>query len=273
MIFKLKKKLEEILCDKEDKKFEADLIISHVTKLKKSQWILEKKINKKQIKKCIKIAIKRKKGVPIQYLIKEWDFFNLTLKIGKGVLIPRQDTEFTVQTALDLIKEQDVIIDLGTGSGCIAAAIAKNKKNVKIFAVEKFHPAYKYAKKNLKDFKKTVRLIKGDILNESFAKQFKNIDLIISNPPYLSKDDILNLQKEVSFEPRSSLYGGFDGLKYYRKISYIYKNSLKDKGILIFEIGSSQAEDVIKILNNTGFLDVTVKKDLNFKNRVIIAKN
>ena len=179
MIFKVKKKLQEMLKDKEDCKFETDLIISHVTKLEKSQWMLKKIMSKKQIEECFKIWKKKKKGIPIQYLIKNWEFFGTEIEIGKGVLIPRQDTETVVEVVLNLIKTPSKILDLGTGSGCIAKAIAKNKKNVKIFAVEKYNRALKYAKKNLKEVAKNVKLVKGDMLNEKLAKKFKEIDLIV----------------------------------------------------------------------------------------------
>lgn len=271
MIFKLKKQIEEILKEKETNNLEADLIISKVLKTNKSKWILKKNISKSQVKSCLKLAEKRKKGVPIQYLIEDWEFYGLPIKVGPGVLIPRQDTEIVVKTALNIIKENYKILDLGTGSGCIAKAIAKNKKNVTIFAVEKYNKALKYAKKNLKNLE-TVKIIKGDILNVKIAKKFKDIDIIISNPPYLTKSEIENLQTEVKFEPTSSLFGGDDGLTYYKKISSIWKNSLKKGGFLIFEIGYSQRDSVEKILVKNSYSEIKSFKDLSKKNRVLIAK-
>ncbi len=271
MIFKLKKQIEEILKEKETNNLEADLIISKVLKINKSEWILKKDITKNQIKSCLKLAKKRKKGIPIQYLIEDWEFYGLPIKVGPGVLVPRQDTEVVVEVALKLTKENDKILDLGTGSGCIAKAIAKNKKNVTIFAIEKYNKALKYAKKNLKNLK-SVKIIKGDMLNEKLAKKFSDINIIISNPPYLTKSEIKNLQKEVQFEPISSLFGGEDGLTYYKKISSIWKNSLKKGGFLIFEIGYSQKDSVAKILIENSFLEIKSFKDLTGNNRVLIAK-
>lgn len=271
MIFKLKKQIEEILKEKETNKLEADLIISKVLKINKSEWILKRDIKKSQVKSCLKLAEKRKKGIPIQYLIEDWEFYGLPIKVGPGVLIPRQDTEIVVEVALKLIKKNDKVLDLGTGSGCIAKAIAKNKKDVTIFAVEKYNKALKYAKKNLKNLK-TVEIIKGDMLNEKLAKKFYNINIIISNPPYLTKSEMKNLQKEVQFEPASSLFGGDDGLTYYKKISSIWKNSLKKGGFLIFEIGYSQKDSVEKILIENSFLEIKCFKDLTRKNRVLVAK-
>ena len=177
-----------------------------------------------------------------------------------------------VDIALKIAKRNNKILDLGTGSGCISAAIAKNKKDVKIFAVEKYKKAYKFAKENLKSFKNNVTLIKGDILNEKFCKNFKEIDIIISNPPYLTKNDIYNMQKEVKFEPLTALYGGKNGLKYYEKISEIWKNSLKKNAYIIFEIGFSQKEYVELILKRNGFLNIKTYLDDNEKSRVVVGQ-
>lgn len=272
MLFKLKKELEEILKNNENKNFEADIIISHVTKLSKEEWLFKKEIKPKIIKKCKKLAERRRKGTPLQYLIKNWEFYGVPIKVGKGVLIPRQDTEILVEKCLNLIETKDVVLELGTGSGCISAAIAKNKKNVKIFAIEKYFKALKFAKKNLKPFKNVVKLIRGDILNEKFAKKFKNINLLVSNPPYLTKKDVENLQKEVSFEPFNSLYGGEDGLNYYKKICSNWKNSLKKDAHIIFEIGALQKSSVEKILKENGFHNIITYKDLNNKDRVVVGK-
>lgn len=272
MIYYIKNKLRQILSEKENKDFEIDQIISYVTKKEKERWLIEKTITKKQIRKAIKIANKRKKNIPLQYLIKNWDFYGINFKVGKGVLIPRQDTETLVDLALPLIEKDDKILDLGTGTGCISAAIAKNKKDVKIFAVEKFFRAYIYAKKNLKPFKKKVKLFKGDILNEKFAKKFNNINIIVSNPPYISEEELEKIQKEVKFEPKTALYGGKNGLKFYENITLIWKNCLKKGGYLIFEIGESQKNSVETILKKHGFNQVKTYKDLSKKDRVIVAK-
>lgn len=272
MVHNLKKVLKNILFNREFKDFEADLIISHVTKMKKSDWFFKNSFSSDEIRKCIKFAKKIRNNFPIQYLIKSWEFYGVEIKVGKGVLIPRQDTETLVDVALKIVKKNNKILDLGTGSGCISAAIAKNKKDVKIFAVEKYKKAYRFAKKNLKPFKNNVKLIKGDILNKKFATNFKNFDLIVSNPPYLTKKELQSLQKEVEFEPKTSLYGGKNGLKYYEKISQIWKHSLKESAYLAFEIGCSQKEHVEKILSENGFLNIKAFVDQNNKNRVIIGK-
>ncbi len=238
----------------------------------KCKWILKKNIDGKYILKCIKLAKKRQKGIPIQYILKNWEFYGVPIKLTKGVLIPRQDTEKLVDVALKIIKKNDIILELGTGSGCISAAIAKNIKNVKIFAVEKYFKAYSCAKRNLKNFKNTVSLIKGDILNEKFASKFENINLIISNPPYLTKKDIENMQLELKFEPKQALYGGVDGLDYYRKIAKIYKNSLKKGSHIVFEISHSGRFAVEDILKYNGFSNIQTYKDLTCKDRVVVGK-
>ena len=125
----LRQKLHSILKEKEDFIFESDIIISHVTGESKHSWLLQHEVSNKISTKCVELAKKRASGKPLQYLISEWEFYGIPIKVGKGVLIPRADTEILVDVALKLANFNAQIIDLCTGSGCISAAIAKNLPN------------------------------------------------------------------------------------------------------------------------------------------------
>lgn len=273
VIQKLRKKLNNILKEKEDFAFESDIIISHVTKKSKHSWLFQKEISDQIFIECVELAKKRANGIPLQYLISEWEFYGIPIKVGKGVLIPRPDTETLVDVALKLANPHAKIIDLCAGSGCISAAIAKNLPNSHITSIELSTQAISYAKKNLLPFKNTVKILNNDVLSKKTAEKFQNIDMIVCNPPYLTLEDMSNLQEEVKFEPSMALYGGIDGLLFHKQISNIWKKSLKKYGWIIFEIGCYQKQDVLNILNQNGFINTKCIKDLSDNDRVVIGQN
>ncbi len=216
---------------------------------------------------------RRLSGEPLQYILGEWDFYGITLKVGDGVLIPRADTETVVETAIDLLKQTQnpTAFDLCAGSGCIGIALAKHAKaNVKFF--EKSEKALGYLSFNVESTKTNGEIIVCDVLDEP-QQGLPNADLIISNPPYIKSSVIPNLQKEVSFEPNMALDGGEDGLIFYRAIAKKWKKKLKKGGYLVFEIGFDQMEEVTEILQNEGYSEITAKKDLCGNYRVVHGKN
>ena len=141
--------------------------------------------------------------------------------------------------------------------------------NVEYHAIELSTIAYSYLVDNIALNNSKVVSHLGDVLEPSTAEEFSGLDVITANPPYLTEDDMENLQKEVSFEPKISLFGGNDGLNYYREICKIWKKSLKVGGMIVFEIGQNQEEDVSKIMLDNGFSDIAVIPDLCGINRVI----
>lgn len=217
---------------------------------------------------------RRISGEPLQYILEEWEFYSLPIKVGKGVLIPRQDTETLIDTAIEFYKDisSAAVIDLCSGSGCIGLALEKNLNIKKLVLVEKSQDALKYLKENVKLNNSRAEIIEGDVLDESVVQKLPNADLIVSNPPYLSGKDMMNLQKEVNFEPETALFGGYDGLDFYRKIARLYKSKLNTGGYLMFEIGINQESDVSDILIVNGYKNVRVKKDLCGVNRVVIGE-
>ncbi len=207
---------------------------------------------------------------PLQYILGEWEFYGLPFFVGKGVLIPRPDTETVVETAIKLLKgkQKPTVFDLCAGSGCIGITLAHyTDANVKMF--EKSIDALQYIFKNIKLNGVEPEVYECDVLGEPPLKD--TADLIISNPPYIRSKVIETLEPEVKCEPIMALDGGEDGLIFYRHIAKVWKKSLCKGGWLVFEIGFDQAESVTKIMQDEGFCDVEVVKDLGGNERVVLG--
>ncbi len=220
------------------------------------------------------IITRRASGEPLQYIIGEWEFYGLDFKVGKGVLIPRQDTETLVDTALSLLKDakRPGVLDLCSGTGCIPISLSYHLKDAQIYAAELYDGAYGYLEENTARHGNKVKPYRLDALDENSAKLFSGLAMITCNPPYLTSEDMSSLQKEVSYEPASALYGDDDGLGYYRKIPRIWRDSLCEGGFIVFEIGCTQSESVSAILRDCGCRNISVVKDLAGRDRVVYAR-
>lgn len=236
-----------------------------------AQWILEDVQNEED---ALEIAKKRANHEPLQYLLGKWEFYGLPLYVGAGVLIPRADTETLVDAILQRVSPQAAlqIIDLCTGSGCIALALQKHLPHATVCGIDLSPQALAYAEKNACLHDANIKLALADVCSQSIADTYKSIDIIVSNPPYLTAQDMQNLQTEVTYEPAMALAGGGDGLDFYRAITQIWRDSLKPDGMLAFEVGIHQAEDVAEILRSTGFSDVEIIPDLCGIPRVVLGK-
>jgi len=218
------------------------------------------------------IALIKSKKKPLQYIVGTVNFYGYEYKVNKNVLIPRFETEQLVEETIKLIKKdfkdkRITLLDLGTGSGCIGITIKKELKNIDVTLSDISKEALKIAKFNAKN--ENIRIIKSNL----FENINKKYDVIISNPPYLSYNEpVEDIVKNN--EPNIALYAKNKGLYYYEEILKYSKRFLKDKYIIAFEIGLSQAQNIIKIANkyldNINFL---IKKDLNEKDRILIITN
>jgi release factor glutamine methyltransferase len=219
------------------------------------------------------MAERRCAGEPLQYLLGEWEFYGMRLFVGRGVLIPRPDTETLVESVLAHCggRKSMKIVDLCTGSGCIALALARELPDAEISGVEWSAAALEYALRNALLHGLRVNLLCGDVLEEKTAERFAELDAVVSNPPYLTAEDMLHLQREVHHEPSMALDGGSDGLHFYRRITPLWKKTLKPGGLLAFEAGRGQAEDVAHILEENGFTDIRTERDLAGVERVIMG--
>lgn len=213
---------------------------------------------------------RRLSGEPLQYILGEWEFYGLPFKVGEGVLIPRQDTETLVDVGLNFLngREQNKrrTLDLCAGSGCIGLTIAK-LAGAEVTLVEKSEQAFGYLWENiLLNGVSACGAVRGDVLNENTVCD--KYDLIVSNPPYLTDRDMQKLQKEVEFEPKDALYGGADGLDFYRSILGIYPKKLKRGGMIAVEIGMGQESAVSEIFRENG-IEPRLEKDMCGVYRVV----
>ena len=253
--------------DIEDYTFEAQCIMEQVFMAKLPRVLLESgsPVPESTIKKVQEMLDKRSTGFPLQYILGEWEFYGLTFKVGEGVLIPRPDTETIIDTVLEKYKEKisgtPVIADLCSGSGCIAVTLKKQIPDSKVTAVEFSDDALKYLEINAGLNNADINIVKADVLKSETAENFSGLDFLVSNPPYLTADEMDSLQKEVLFEPDFALRGGSDGLDYYREITALWKNSIKTGGVILYEIGMGQEKDVEKILLENGFSDIIESRD------------
>ena len=219
-------------------------------------------------------AERRIAGEPCAYILGEWDFYGLTFNVNRDVLIPRPDSETLVDVILSLaIKNRDGlrILDLCTGSGCIGISLAVHIPNADVVLGDISENALVVASGNIKkhDLENRVHVIKCDAL-ESADEDMGKFDIIVCNPPYISSKEINQLDISVKdFEPHTALDGGEDGLKFYRSIAKNWKPSLTEGGILIFEAGYNQSQDIIQIMSSNGYSRIESSKDLTGIDRVI----
>lgn len=229
------------------------------------------KIPSEICEKVREMTEKRVSGYPLQYILGEWEFYGLPFEVGEGVLIPRQDTETLVEIAAEFLKtlpeNERKTLDLCAGSGCIGITLAK------LFAadvtlVEKSQEAFSYLERNveLNDVKSQCKAVLGDCFDEE--KIGGEYNLILSNPPYLTEKDMQNLQKEVTFEPETALYGGTDGLDFYRALLEKYPKMLKGNGLFAVEIGLGEEKAVAEIFRENG-LEARFAEDMRGIVRVV----
>lgn len=235
----------------------------------------EKELSEAQMQVLNELMRRRIGHEPLQYIIGEWDFYDKTFCVGEGVLIPRPDTETLVEKCIEDNggNENLTLVDLCAGSGCIGLTLEDKLSLKELYMVEKSGDAYRYLERNSKNLGSKAKLILGDIFDEEVINALPVVDIITCNPPYLNVRDMTPgiLQEEVAFEPFEALYGGEDGLEYYRKIARLYKSKLNESGKIYFEIGIGQEEEVMKILIQNGYTNVRKKRDYSGIYRVITA--
>jgi release factor glutamine methyltransferase len=234
-------------------------------------------------------AARRVQGEPLQYIIGHVDFWGMRIHVGKGVLIPRPETELMVEVTIRIMmgaggKRRLIssepgsrpglrinILDLCSGSGCIVLAIAKEFPQADVYGIEKSAAALAYARRNAEcNGIGNVTFIEGDIFEP--LNSDARFDCIISNPPYIRRNDISGLQKEIRYEPIEALDGGEDGLDFYRRILDEAPRYLKKNGVVILEIGFDQADDIQKLATGHGFMDIRFVKDYAGIERIFVGK-
>ncbi len=217
---------------------------------------------------------RRLAGEPIQYITGECEFYGLPFRVNRDVLIPRPETEHLVERVLELAAEfeQPRIVDVGTGSGAIAIALAHTLTSAQVTAVDLSKAALGLARENAErnGVAECVRLLEGDLLLPVAGEEF---EFVVSNPPYVPESDRDTLAVEVrEFEPGMALFAGADGLNIYKRLSPLVYEALVPGGYVLFEIGFGQADAVAGILAAAGFSDVQFTKDLQGIDRVVSAQ-
>ncbi len=260
----------------ESPKLKARLVMQFILNQTR-QYVMvydEKKLTPIQEKKYFEAMEQLAKGIPLQHITHRQEFMKMDFYVNDNVLIPRPDTEVLVEEVIRIAKKINAkkILDLCTGSGAIAVSLAKYIENSQITATDISEKALEIAEINAKkqQVDKQIAFLPSNLFEELPKEKY---DMIVSNPPYIKKEVIKTLDKEVQKEPHIALDGGQDGLDFYRKIIHHSYEFLKYKGYLCLEIGYDQKIDVIELIEQEGkYIDTYSKKDLYGNDRVIITK-
>lgn len=218
------------------------------------------------------LLAKREAGIPLQYILGEWEFYSLPFQVGPGVLIPRQDTETLVDMALEQLGRWNApapqVLDLCSGSGCVAIAIKHSLPAAQVTAQEFSPEAHAYLTRNIALNQVEVTVSLSDLREYDHPSP---LDMVVSNPPYIPEEQLRSLQEEVGYEPLVALDGGEDGLQYFRAIARRFRDQLRPGGHLLLEIGAGQEEAVKAILEEHRFYGIAFHKDLGGIIRVVQA--
>ena len=248
-----------------------DWICCEYTGKKRSELAFIKEFTETEIKNILNAIEKRLKHIPLDYILGKSNFYGYDFIVSNDVLIPRLDTEVLVENVIDEIKsrgEKTIVLDIGTGSGAIAVTIQK-ETNAEVFAVDVSKKALEVAKKNAELNNAEVKFFKSDLFDMINDLQ---VDIIVSNPPYIESDEIANLMPEVKDnEPILALDGGKTGLEFYEKIIKLAPKHLNKNGKLFFEIGYNQGEPVSNLMKKD-FVNVKVIKDYLNNDRVVMGE-
>lgn len=258
----------------DNQRFEAEQLVMKFCGVKRSDILMFPGLEStaEQAAEVRGAVQRRNSGEPLQYILGEWEFYGLPFYVGEGVLIPRQDTETLVETAARFLRERPGVseaADLCAGSGCVGITLAK-LTGIPVKLLELSEQALGYLRRNiaLNGAEELCEAMHADVLSDDTAAGMPQLDLIVTNPPYLTAQDMRELQPEVTHEPETALFGGDDGLDYYRRMVPLWGAKLNPGGMLAAEIGIGQHEDVTRIFEENG-LRAGFEKDLCGVIRVI----
>jgi len=254
-------------------KLDSEILLSKVLNKTREELLinLNQEIEPQKINYFNRLIDRRSAKEPIAYILKEKEFWSKNFLVDNNTLIPRPETELMVEKIVKIFKTKDIfVLDIGTGTGCILLSILSELQNSKGIGIDISKKAIQIANVNLKKHKLTQRTkFYRKSLNEIYQNKF---DLIVSNPPYIVKKDIKNLNEDVKrFEPKLALDGGKDGLDVIKKVIYKSRSILKFKGMLALEIGNGQFKKVSKILKSNKFRTKYLVKDYRENIRCILS--
>ena len=238
--------------------------------------LADRPLTAEQAAKLEALTARRATREPLQYLCGSWPFLDFELAVGPGVLCPRADTEVVAEAAAQMLAgvQAPKVLDLCAGTGCLGLGVKRFCPGADVTCVEKSPEAFRYLKKNAVSALKqgTARAVEGDLFTYWQGLPEGELDLIVSNPPYLTAAEMQQLQPEVAREPAMALEAGEDGLVFYRALAEHYQNALRPGGALALEIGWQQREAVTALLAANGWVDIACRKDYGGNDRCILAR-
>lgn len=221
------------------------------------------------------MLMRRKRGEPLQYILGHTSFYGLDLAVTPAVLVPRPETEVVVEAALRALADRPAprVLDVGTGSGCIALAIKQARPDAAVYACDVSAGALGVATRNAERHGLVAHFFQADVLSDAFDREApSSLDLLVSNPPYVAEEEAAELPAEVcEHEPHAALFAGSDPLRFYRVITERAVRLLREEGRLVFEIHAHRGEEVASLLEEHAFDDVEVKEDLAGRPRIVLG--
>ncbi|MFP4017118.1 MAG: peptide chain release factor N(5)-glutamine methyltransferase [Halanaerobiales bacterium] len=261
-----------------DPRLDAEVLLAHVLNKERIQLYVnyDLPLKKEELAEYRELVFRRARQIPVSYLIGKKEFMSLELSISEDVLIPRPETEQLVEKIIEYCQDNEFIepniVDVGTGSGAIAVSLAYYIEKARVLAVDISEEALDIAGSNIEKYEleDRVKAIRGDLLSPLILLNKNNVDIVVSNPPYIDKIGMEELSREVKEEPSLALYGGVDGLDYYRKLIPQASRVLKEGGLLALEIGYNQGKS-IRDLFDSCWDSVSVEKDYSGHDRMVFA--
>ena len=256
----------------ENPTFEAECIIMHFSGFKRNELLLNRAsvIPGDVLEKLNQAIDLRLQRHPLQYIIGEWEFFGLRMFCGQGCLIPRPETELLAEIAIKNLPRNGKLLDLCTGSGCVAISTLANTKGTTAIAADISEGALEVAKENagFMGVSDRVEFRLCDVLKEPLCEK---CFAVLSNPPYVSEECYLTLEKEIYKEPKIAFLGGKDGGDFYRALTPLYKNIIAEDGFIAYEIGYDQADIMVEIAKENG-MSLGIIRDLGGRVRVAVLR-
>jgi len=249
----------------------AEVLLSHIFGVEKSHLYAypEKALSPAQAEQLDEFLAQRVAGKPTQYITGIQEFYGITFHVDPAALIPRPETELLVEEALSRVSGSERILDLGTGSGCIAVAIKANAPATSVAAADISGRALGVARRNAVEHGLRIELVRAD-LDDSFRRH--SFDMVVCNPPYVPLKDLPGLQRELRYEPGEALFGGQDGLDIYRRLIASVGRILKPEGWLLLELGYNGRSAVEEMLPESAWHLPIVRRDLAGIDRVLAAR-
>lgn len=259
----------------ESARMNAELLLADILDCKRLDLYLrfDQPLKEIEVNKYREGIARRSKFEPLQYIIGNVEFYGLKFLVDPNVLIPRQETEILIETIIEQSKNRSglKILDIGTGSGNIPVTLAKHFSDSEIISIDISEEAIKIAKGNagLNEVE-NVNFILKDIFDENIISEYSGFDIIVSNPPYVGKDEFDSLQNEITmFEPKEAVTDFKNGFSFYERITNLGKELLNKNGKLYFELGIDQSEKVKNIFEKEDYKNIEIKKDYLNIDRVI----